>query len=719
MLRPPSIPHALRVAVRLALLVTATLFLALGASPYAVPGAGAPTATAATRPGDPTQPLVVRMGSITPGYIPDHGPIVIRGTITNASNETWTAINVDGFIGSTPITTTDGLAAAVQTPVTADVGHRIIAPGTFDHIDSLLPDQTVPFTVRLPRSQLGVTVPGVYWFGVHALGTNREGYTGNAAGRDRTFLPLIPSSLQATGAIEDVALVAPVRSGVTRATDGTIEDTDAWLRSLRTGTLHRAVALGAAAQSHPLSWVLDPAVIDAVRQLAQGNPPRTLHAPGSDGGPSSGPSQSPSSSASATTTADSTATSISPATVRAAQQWLAHIRHVLTTGTGQTFGLPYGDLAVASALRHGSELLSEGIRRTARSLRSWNLPLTPAVAPPTGRMRGIEIGRLPRATEVLLDDTGYDGPATAAVRVHGRSVVLAATAAADGGPGPVDPTSSLALRQRILAEAAVRILDQQEPLVVNLPDELRHPRPSFFTGLDVPWVRLTSVDDATAGGGASVPPTRLRPPAPGTPHLGHLVYDTARRTLRDGRILQSVLAGNNLLRSQLFTEVAGNASYTAAEDHFGALARMDSTSRWVGDNLQGIDIAAPESVTLAGTSGRFAAIVSNTLDVPVTVAVRAVADPALEITGGETFQLPPHGQTTVLLKASTQVAGVHDVTLELTNKAGQPLGSQDQFPLRAEQVSRLIWVIIGAGLVMLVAAIVARLTRRLVRRDPE
>ncbi len=208
--------------------------------------------------------------------------------------------------------------------------------------------------------------------------------------------------------------------------------------------------------------------------------------------------------------------------------------------------------------------------------------------------------------------------------------------------------------------------------------------------------RLTSVDDATAGGGASVPPTRLRPPAPGTPRLGHLVYDTARRTLRYGRILQSVLAGNNLLRSQLFTDVAGNASYTAAEDRFGALARMDSTSRWVGDNLQGIDIAAPESVTLAGTSGRFAAIVSNTLDVPVTVEVRAVADPALEITGGETIQLPPHGQTTVLLKASTQVGGVHDVTLELTNKAGQPLGPQDQFPLRAEQVSRLIWVIMSA-----------------------
>ena len=37
--------------------------------------------------------------------------------------------------------------------------------------------------------------------------------------------------------------------------------------------------------------------------------------------------------------------------------------------------------------------------------------------------------------------------------------------------------------------------------------------------------------------------------------------------------------------------------------------------------------------------------------------------------------------------------------------------------MRAEQVSRLIWVIIGAGLVMLLGAIVVRLTRRVLRRS--
>jgi len=140
-----------------------------------------------------------------------------------------------------------------------------------------------------------------------------------------------------------------------------------------------------------------------------------------------------------------------------------------------------------------------------------------------------------------------------------------------------------------------------------------------------------------------------------------------------------------------------------------------STYDWVTGNLHGITLSAPEKVTLASASGRFSAVVSNELDVPVTVKVRAIADAGLHITGGENVALAPHGRTTVLLNASTHVLGVHNVTLELTNPAGRPLGSTDPFPMRAEQVSRVIWVIIGAGVGLLFAAIVVRLVRRVLR----
>ena len=74
---------------------------------------------ASAGPPDPTQPLTLRMSSITPDYIPDRGPIIIRGTVTNDSDEEWTAINVEGFVGSEPITTTAELAAAAEA-----TGHR-------------------------------------------------------------------------------------------------------------------------------------------------------------------------------------------------------------------------------------------------------------------------------------------------------------------------------------------------------------------------------------------------------------------------------------------------------------------------------------------------------------------------------------------------------------------------------------------------------------------
>jgi Family of unknown function (DUF6049) len=140
---------------------------------------------------------------------------------------------------------------------------------------------------------------------------------------------------------------------------------------------------------------------------------------------------------------------------------------------------------------------------------------------------------------------------------------------------------------------------------------------------------------------------------------------------------------------------------------------MRGTERWVQGNLDQIDLAAPESVTLASDSGRFLALISNDLDVPVTVKVHAVSDPRLTITGGEAVRLAPHGRTTVPLHASTDQGGVHTVTLELTNADGVPLGIEDRFPMRAEQVSRLIWVIIGAGLALLFTAVAVRLVRRI------
>jgi hypothetical protein len=707
-LRPSSLPRALAA-------VTAAVLGLLGL--LAVAGAGL-TPSAAAAPSDPNEPLVVHMRSITPDYIPDHGPIVIRGTVTNRTEEVWTAINVHAFIGATPMTTSAELAAAAQTPVDADVGSRIVTPGTFDHIDSLAPGQTTRFVVRLPRSQLAVSAPGVYWFGVHVLGATAQGSSNNAVGRDRTFIPLVPSSVVSSGDTEDAALVVPVRMGVTRGFDGRVEDTADWVRSLQSGSLHSAIALGRAAHGTPLSYLLDPAVTDVVRQLAQGNPARTLVTPrNSSGGPSPSPPSSPSSSPSSSTS-DTALTSNTSTETRVSLQWLQQLHQLLAEAGAQILGLPYGDMALDSAATHDLPLLSQAFQTTGTTLAPWHLPLTSVAAPPDGRVSAVAVASVPRATELLLPDSSVSsevGTPPVVAHVDQHQVLFSSTGAAQGGPGPENPLSPLALRQRILSEAAVRVLDSQEPLIVQLPTHWPRRVPtSFFTGLNTPWLQLTTLSAATAAATASAEPMSADDlSAPQPPQLGPRVYTSANRALTGSQLLQSVLPGNAVLGHMIFGEVTGNASYTAQLDPLGSLLRMRTTAGWVDAKLDGIHVTAPESVTLASASGHFSALVSNDLDVPVTVKVNAVADPRLQVSGGEKVSLPAHGKTTVLLSASTHVLGVHTVTLELTNLAGQPLGSSDQFPIRAEQVSQLIWVIIGAGVALLFAAIVVRLARRI------
>jgi hypothetical protein len=717
-LRPTSLPHA-RLALVAGLLMVAGL-LVPGAS-YAATGEATTPSAAAAASVETTQPLVPRIRSITPDYVPDHGPIVIRGVLTNASDQTWSAINVHAFMGDSPITSTSDLAAAAALPVDAYVGARITVPGTFASISSLLPGETASFEIRLPHHVLPVSGPGVYWFGVHVLGDNGDGGARVAVGRDRTFLSYVPATEQ-QGLPEDTALVVPVRAGVVRGPDGTVTDPEAWGRSLSSGPLHDLLTLGRAAQSRPLTWLLDPAVLDVVRQLAKGNPPRTLGpaTPATDGADGGDDTADGSSAADSTGSASGAANTVpASATRKLARHWLRQLHRQLGRGTGEVLGLPYGDLDVESALRtgEGSALLQQAFHRTRQSLRRWQLPATSVVSPPSGRTTPEAMRELPRSTDVLLDDLGVTDSDTTVSRAAGHRVVLASSGAAAGGPGPVAAHSPIALRQRILAEAALRLLDDHQPLVVELPDTLqRRLGRSFFDELDVPWVRLTTLSGATSL--ASVPSASqsLRPLPAGKRRLPDAIYGAADSLLDEGRTLQSVLIDNHVLARQLFDEVTGNASYTAAQEPYLALSRTRIVGSWVSKSLDAIDLAAPPSVTLAGTSGRFSTLVSNQLDVPVRVRVRASSDSRLRISGGDSVRLAPHGQTTVSLNASTHQRGVHNVTLQLSSRDGRLLPhTSDSFPMRSEQVSGLIWVIIGVGVGLLFAAIVIRLTRRVLR----
>ncbi len=250
-----------------------------------------PAAALPGRRAEGDAPLSITIDELTPSSIPAKGKVRISGWVTNDSDETWSAINVHAFISNDPITNDGDLAFESTRGSEEFVGDRITVPGTFDTITELTPGASQPYTDRIPVSVLDAQEPGVYWFGVHALGTNAAGRDEVADGRARTFLPYVPRKDR--GRPVDTALVLPIRHQVLYEPDGALADTDRWVETLGDGgQLSSILDFGIAAGNNPLTWLIDPAVPDAASRLADGNQPRQLVEPEAQGADAGGGSES-------------------------------------------------------------------------------------------------------------------------------------------------------------------------------------------------------------------------------------------------------------------------------------------------------------------------------------------------------------------------------------------------------------------------------------------
>jgi hypothetical protein len=130
-----------------------------------------------------------------------------------------------------------------------------------------------------------------------------------------------------------------------------------------------------------------------------------------------------------------------------------------------------------------------------------------------------------------------------------------------------------------------------------------------------------------------------------------------------------------------------------------------------------VHIEGPPFVMMSGESGPIQVTLVNDLEQTVTVGL-AVSTPGsrLRIAKVDPVTLGPGRRTSIRLEASSDDIGVHSVTLQVVDADGVPLGSETRFSVRTSHVSTVIWVIMGAGGVLLLLAIVVRLFRRIRRR---
>lgn len=789
-----------------------------------VPGLAGPAAAAArTAAAEPSTPLSVELDDIVPGELPRSGRVEITGSVTNDDDEAWRQVKLYPFIGADPIDDAAELDEAALAPEDLLVGDRVVDEAATDLVEVLAPGESASFSLSVPSRLLleeaaggaAEAEPGVYWFGVHALGESTAGRDQFTDGRARTFLPLMPEEVAEP---LPVSLVVPLRTPVSYAADGSVADTAGWAQRLGLGgSLRDRVDFGAAAGSAPVSWLVDPAVVEAVTQLAGANPPRSLaptdEAPdgqggdGGDGGneeqdPPEGPpadsggtdgtspdddldysgttvpAPDPADDASAIPSEDPDASeepgTVPPetgdtSTTEAAERalaWLDRFRDV--AGDDEVLALPYGDVDVAAALEHDPRTYLEARRRTSAALRSLvgaDDPV-PVVAPPDGFLTAAEIAALDEldpASLLLGSDAMVQGLAPSLATIADRAVVLASDGASSGGPGPTDPLTSLALRQRILAEAALRLVDADEaaaalpettettgataldtsasagpssgpgrtdteltgapapvptvdpePLVVVMPDDW-DPQSggSFFTALGDAGLDLVPLSASAEQDGVTVPSDDLAEPPETTPApLDAGAFSAAGALRRSGVTLQNLLTRNSEVASAVAGEALTTLSYDERVDPGNARDRARTSTVWIRERLGAVTIDAPPGITLSGDTGDFSATVVNNLDEPVTVGVEAVVDGGITVRTPEAVEIGPDARTTVLLETSDTSPGVHNVELRVVDVDGRVLPASDSVPIRSSQVSNVIWVIIATGVGLLVVAVVLRAVRR-------
>ncbi|HEY3016763.1 MAG TPA: DUF6049 family protein [Nocardioides sp.] len=674
-----------------------------------------------------TDPLEVTINSITPAVIPKRGPLRLTGTVTNVSDETWTLINLQPVTYSVPFTTPAEVEAAAQSDSDAFFGNRIQDLRSLDTIPKLEAGQTASYSLTIPHDVLADPAiisgaQGVYPFGVHALGQTAEGRDDPADGRARTFIPLVTGRHQSVAA----AFIAPIRHDVTYARNGSLRGLRGWISDLGPGgRLRNILDFGTGTPPGSVTWLIDPGVLDAVQRLADGNPARDL-------GPASTPpdetgDETPEADASAPAAESGGSSSESSASLDElsdwASEWISRVKAL--AGQGQVLGLPYGDVDVSAATELDPRILKRAFDLSETTFADFDMSATPAVAPPSGYIAPDAITALDPDVTILASNAILPRPVDdplrerVAVTADDHRIDLYDDAASRGGPGPSDSLAELAVRQRLVADAALRALGgHPQPLVMVMPFDWDPGTDltDFFGELSLPWLTTLSHSLATPTVAPRLTRTVLYPRRQEHAELGGSNFSSADRLIGAGTTLGGLLSHENEVEREVTAQALSSTSYMKRADPTSASLDAKNAKDSILASFRQIHISAPPYVTLVAANGRFRVDLRNDLDQAVTVRIDATNDDDIRIQAPSRVALEGGSSTSVLLHVRSARVGVHQIRLSVTNVDGRALGPRAELPIRSSQSGRIIWVIIGAGLALLFVAIVIRLYRRIRNR---
>lgn len=683
------------------------ILLATGVVPAAVPsspGGGGATAEAAEADADAgTLPLQVTITSLSPGSITVNRPVTVRGTITNPGTTPWSLTNVYLLISSTPAADETGLETFAETPDSGLFGTGIYDTQYLTAVGTISAHASKAFAVTVPYDRLPISgAVGVYRVGVRVVSTNAGIRNVDGAPQASTLLPLLATKQSSIVATPTVTVV-PVTAPVARLPDGTFAD-DSLAALVSTGhQLSDLLDWVANAPPDTLQLVVDPALLSAVSDMAQGY---RVKAPGTI----------------IATQRPLHTLPTRPGSGRvAAQLWLALFKNIEQSQyvLVMPWGNPAGDALVAAGLPGP---LQSALGASAGYVAGHRGAFGVAGWLPGGNLSqaALDVLRAAHPSAMIassrsLPGLGSTSPAVVEVGSGASAFPLLVTSAQIAGITTVATTSALQVRQRLLAEATVRAIGDQPGTVEAFalpagwdPGPVTTAAP-FAAAFDLPVLRADSAIAAllqpgpTYHGRVRALPTRLRPP----------VLDAIRALRVQGGNLDAILSPS-----------------TSAHVAFQHAFAMAGSQAWVHEPLLGsrltlrqtaVDAAAlsrvvltgPPFVAMSSNSGRFPLTVTNGLDKPVTLHLLVVPDDkALTVHRLDPIQVAAGGRRDIQIETDATGSGVTSVRARLATPHNVSFGKPWIFDVRTTEIGLVIWVVMGVGGAVLFGAAALRVVRR-------
>lgn len=609
-----------------------------------------------------TPQLRVTLNSLTVSGTEPDDTVQISATVTNASPDPVYGVQAILWRSRDPIRdpTTLRRAEAAESGwgsrMTATPDHyRLITRST----DAFAPGAKTQLKLKATMADLGFDTTGAaYAFGVQVLGTSDQSSNYSVAGQIRTFVSLPGNSVPLTSAV--LLSTTP-----TKVVDGLFRD-----ESLSAELTGRLNTLLTAAGEPGRSWLIDPELLDEVRDQADGY----LVMSGDKTVPGTGQ--------------------------QIAASWLARYEQLDRDWGARTL---YGNPDVAGAAAANQPTVLARAQTVGNDVA--DLSDLPLVVIPNG---------------LVLDETGLEylaGLSDAAVLVQ-NSASTRVLKPVSGGPAVVPvagsdssttATGSLEARLISLANTVVAGAAGQLRLITSADDLAKDEdsRPD--------WTNARSLPDLLATAAKGSPELSVQV----VPTLTPGDFDQLKQIGHDFATYQEIAPTSTAL-TQSGPALARLSSSSWVQNPQGRNDLVRALSDRFGPHVltDGIELHASSRFVMSSRTNEFPITVTNELTDQIQVIVQVVSDnpQRLAIPPSKVFTIDPGQSQTVNIRPEASSNGVIGATAQLTSVTGHRINEGTRIVVEVTDLGMVAWIIVAISAVVLIGATAFRI-RQVRRRD--